>query len=206
MYRGKLFFTFVYCAALCNFAQADGQVVVNSINLIFKGCEDWKKRMISDGWEDAVWLAKGLSGINWNEAAALEFLGPPAWTEPHRSHVQGVFDNAGTFSQGSIGTPSWFKWDAYVRCDDWLGKCKNNPSAGAYTENRMGGPDGNRPKSNSERASSTMIITYCDRFFAAKRLSDKIAENQNEATYIKYNLDWYRENTGTLNPQANGQT
>lgn len=175
---------------------ADQPLSVNSINLAgWQGCSSADQTIISRSWEDAVTLAESLTSPNFNEAAALEYLGPPGYNKAYQQSISDIFTRLSTFGQGSKGEPSFFKWTIYVRCDDWLNICTKLRSAGAYTENRVGGPNG--PKATfGARLDSTTVINYCPLFFDLPNLNDKIGQNQNEEANIKLNLDWYRGNTG----------
>jgi hypothetical protein len=148
----------------------------------------------------AVKMAAALQGnINFNEAAAVEYLGPPVYTGPHQDDIRNIFQNAATFSQGSKWTPTPFKWDAYVRCDDWRSKC-HRLGVDAYTGNYIGPPDfDNGPKtpdSNQEHDQSTMVMNFCPSFFNLVSFGEIVSKWKDEQNYIKYDLDWYRANRG----------
>jgi hypothetical protein len=92
---------------------------VSSINLAgWEGCSSAQQKAISYGWEDAFSLANYLKSPNFNEAAALEFLGPPGYNKQYQQGISDTFTRLSTFGQGSRGVPSFFKWTVYVRCDD----------------------------------------------------------------------------------------
>lgn len=181
---------------------ADQPLTVNSINLAgWEDCSSTQQRAISHGWEDAVSLANALRSPNFNEAAALEFLGPPGFNKQYQQSISDIFTRVSTFGQGSRGVPSFFKWTVYVRCDDWRGACLKlrNAGAAAYTENWStvpNDPDGKRVTKAADRKTSVTVINYCSRYFNYPRLNDKINEKLDQQANIKLNLDWYRANTG----------
>jgi len=58
----------------------------------FEGCKNSQKSFIADAWRDArgvMDLIRNIT-IDWNEAAALEFLGPPAYTIKRQGDIQGT--------------------------------------------------------------------------------------------------------------------
>lgn len=174
-------------------------VEVLSINLKgWENCDNEKRAKISSAWENGVKLAAALDGnINFNEAAAVEYLGPPVFTEKYQDSIRNVFKNAATFGQGSSWTPTPLKWDAYVRCDDWKKRCHIQGTK-AYTSNHMTDPSGETPRTHLEREHSTPVINFCDAFFRMDSLADKIEAMKNRPIAQKYNLDWYVFNRGKL--------
>ena len=68
-----------------------GNVSDDALRLVGEeGCDNWQMNKIYSGWYDAYKLMDFESGnINWNEAAALEFLGPPAMNLPQRAQISG---------------------------------------------------------------------------------------------------------------------
>ncbi|OQE02263.1 hypothetical protein PENSOL_c002G03972 [Penicillium solitum] len=60
------------------------------------------------------------SKIDWNNAAALEFLGAPATNKDQQSEIQAVFENTATVIYSNINPfPHWIK----IRCDDPSNLC-----------------------------------------------------------------------------------
>jgi hypothetical protein len=61
-----------------------------------------------------------VSEIDWNNAAALEFLGAPATNKDQQSEIQAVFENTATVIY-SYKNPfqHWIK----IRCDDPSNAC-----------------------------------------------------------------------------------
>jgi hypothetical protein len=79
---------------------------VNAVNLVgWEGCSAPLKKKIVDLWEDAVKIGNSFmdTKIDWNQAAALENLGPLGFNEEVQSQIKNVLENVATFGQGS-----WF--------------------------------------------------------------------------------------------------
>jgi hypothetical protein len=170
---------------------------VQSVNLRgFEGCDDYMRVAIKNGWEDAISMAHNVKDdINFNNAAELQFLGPPGYNLNRRENIQAVFEKASGFGQGSWRVPAASRIDVYVRCDDRLDKCKSG--APAYTENKMKNqPDGPKPKTVQEHREASPVITYCPSYFDMKRLDELISSNQKEDLAHRVNLDHYQQNTG----------
>ena len=71
-----------------------GDVEIAATRLIrFDGCDDLEKRIIYRGWYQSFKLMniilKEVDKINWNEASAVEYLGPPAKTLNVRDRIKG---------------------------------------------------------------------------------------------------------------------
>src|SRR2546423_909733 len=69
--------------------------------------------LVPHGWR--------LPNIDWNSAAALEYLGPAAFNKNQQKQIQVVFANAATVYPGSFFNP--FTWYIRVRCDDPFKRC-----------------------------------------------------------------------------------
>jgi hypothetical protein len=125
---------------------------------------------------------------------AVEYLGPPPYTAEYADEIRAIFANAATFGQGSRWTPTPLKWVAYVRCDDWDGRCRKSPNKKAYTVNRMGDKDADVPNEDDHhrRDTSTPTITFCPTFFRLQSLAEQIRKHKNEKDItVKYNLEYY---------------
>ncbi|KAJ8133212.1 hypothetical protein O1611_g410 [Lasiodiplodia mahajangana] len=87
----------------------------------WNGCKDkdptWKEKII-EAYADANKLVnydEVKTRIDFNSAAALEFLGPSGLNKYHQGNIQGIFANVATVKEGaSWYTPNWIR----VRCDD----------------------------------------------------------------------------------------
>src|SRR5256885_4292724 len=69
--------------------------------------------LVPHGWR--------LPNVDWNSAAALEYLGPAAFNKNQQKQIQVVFANAATVYPGSFFNP--FTWYIRVRCDDPFKRC-----------------------------------------------------------------------------------
>jgi hypothetical protein len=68
--------------------------------------------------------ARVASNIDWNNAAALEFLGAPGLNKGQQTQIQAVFANVATMIY-SYKNP--FQHYIKVRCDDPSNLCQNRP-------------------------------------------------------------------------------
>jgi hypothetical protein len=181
-------------ASLFSLTHAQG-VSIESVNLRgFEGCSNLAK--ITDAWEDAINIANTIKdSININEAAALEYLGPPSQVSKFAHNIKDIFERASTFGQGSKGTPTLFKWDVYVRCDDYKNRCRSR--TGAYTTNyKKNDPQG--PEAvGDDLKTSTPLINFCPYFFRLDNLSAKVDywKDKREGRLDLWN---YSHNTGAF--------
>ncbi|KAL5321064.1 hypothetical protein ACEPPN_011874 [Leptodophora sp. 'Broadleaf-Isolate-01'] len=174
--------------------EARQEVEIESVNLRYKSqCK--RTSEISNAWDDAIRLATTLPKINWNEAAAVDFFGPPALNKNYQSKIQKVFDNAKTFGQGWKITPTPFKVLINVDCgsnpDSELDKTCAKDLVGAYTWNTKN-TDGTGDKKYNNKG-ATMNMYVCNLFFSHyKPLDDRIKEFKDDANYKnKYSLKTY---------------
>lgn len=97
----------------------------------YTGCKkvfgDGAKGKIDDAYYDA-WLISNTAGvasdIDWNSAAALEFLGAPGLNKKEQPQIQAVFANAATVIYSN---KNLFQHYLKVRCDDPFKHCQNRP-------------------------------------------------------------------------------
>jgi hypothetical protein len=98
-----------------------------SYNDCNKNFGDGAKGKIDDGYYDA-WRISNTAGvasnIDWNNVAAVEFLGAPGVNKDKQSQIQAVLANAATMIY-SYKNP--FQHYIKVRCDDPLKRCQNRP-------------------------------------------------------------------------------
>ena len=82
---------------------------------------------INDAYYDA-WVISNTAGIgsnvDWNNAAALEYLGAPGLNTDAQPQIQAVFANMATMIY-SYKNP--FQHYIKVRCDDPMKRCQNRP-------------------------------------------------------------------------------
>jgi hypothetical protein len=175
---------------------------VNAVNLVgWEGCSVGMKKKIAASWEDAVNIGQSFvdTKINWNEAAALEYLAPPGFNEGVRTQIEDVLENVATFGQGSwFWHPTPLKWKIFVRCDDWKSRCRSQPAV-AYTDNFIGSPTGSKPRGNDARSKADVtVMNFCPTFDLLPSLSEVIAENKKFTKETQLNLDNYRGNRGKI--------
>ncbi|KAI9761719.1 MAG: hypothetical protein M1840_001723 [Geoglossum simile] len=152
----------------------------------FDGCNAQRVDAIRQAWRDSRPVMDVIRdiNINWNEAAALEYLGPPGYNRPNQAAIQDILRNLGTITGRGVPTP--FDWQVHVRCDDWLQDC--NFATGkteAYTTNEDG--------------RNIATINFCDGFFNKPPLSEamRIGRRSRDPKY-KFNLEKYDETTGYI--------
>ena len=96
----------------------------------YNGCKKFPgaKGKIDGAYYDA-WVMSNTEGvasdIDWNNAAALEFLGAPGLNSNKQPQIQAVLANAATVIY-SYKNPL-FQHYIKVRCDDPLNRCQNRP-------------------------------------------------------------------------------
>ncbi|KAH6617398.1 glycoside hydrolase family 18 protein [Chaetomium tenue] len=143
----------------------------------FKGCNGAQQRAIYSGWQQSWELMNLLyhearGGIDLNSAAAVEYLGPPAFSKPKKSLYESIFINMNGIQPGWWFNP--FQWSLPVRCDDPQLQC---PCGGrsdtmAYTivhdANYKGNPS----------------INFCPSYFSAPTLST-VMEYANTTSQIE---------------------
>lgn len=172
-------------------------VSTNTVRLEFQGCDARQRQRITDAWDDAIKLAKGVSKIDFTkDPAAIDFFGPPGLNKARQSNIQDVFNNIKTFSRGQPGRPS--RWRMNIRCgikNDSTNLCKK-PRLVAYQWNTKDAK-GTGPRSEDPSAYSN--IHFCDRFFTFERVDPMIEKSKNQKDFKrKYNLSNYSKNTGTF--------
>jgi hypothetical protein len=114
--------------------------------------------------------------VDWTEAAALEFLGPPGYNMQYQARIQQILNNLGRMNGYSLSIDRPIN----VRCDDWAHGCDNTV---AYTVNS--GP----------REMAT--INFCDDFFKQPDLFDQVSAGENAGDYRwKYNMRNYDTSKG----------
>lgn len=158
----------------------------------FDGCtidKGFNPAVIYSGWQQS-WkimnqvysLAK--AGLNFNEAGAVEFLGPPAGNKDQQSAFQQSFLNLATIQPGYITTP--LDWRIAVCCDDpqFDCTCGFNPGTIAYTVQKD-------PKYQ------VASINFCPVYFRQPTLDQVVAEYSTDPSLeIFANLINYQGNQG----------
>ncbi|KAI9761710.1 MAG: hypothetical protein M1840_001714 [Geoglossum simile] len=153
----------------------------------FDDCDPTQVATIRAGWEDSWQVMDTIReiNINWDEAAAVDFLGPPGYNREQRAAIQDILRNLGTITGRGIPFPP-LDWQIRARCDDLKNWC---PTAAdkteAYTTNR------------GENGIAT--INFCPRFFTKPTLSAAMnnARRMRNPRQI-FNLDSYDRTTSFI--------
>ncbi|KAI1504900.1 hypothetical protein F5X99DRAFT_330494 [Biscogniauxia marginata] len=173
----------------------DGDIGTAATRLVrYDGCDNWDGNEIYKGWLQS-WkimnqILEEADNINWNEASAVEYLGPPALNVGVQTRIKDLYKKWATIQPGYIPTP--FDWRLHVRCDDPRRKCKNacdpnpaNRGPYAYTTNK-------------DADSGLARINFCPRYFQTLNLNDAI-DNGNDpgmGPEWQYDVGSYMMNKG----------
>ncbi|RYP18792.1 hypothetical protein DL765_003727 [Monosporascus sp. GIB2] len=154
----------------------DGDIGAAATRLVrYDGCDNWDTNEIYKGWVQS-WkimnqVLREVDNINWNEASAVEYLGPPGLIGPVQSRIKDLYKRWATIQPGYVTTP--FDWRLHVRCDDPRRRCKDpcdsnpaNRGPYAYATNR-------------DADSGLARINFCPRYFQTLNLKDAI-DNGND--------------------------
>ncbi|KAI9763098.1 MAG: hypothetical protein M1840_000910 [Geoglossum simile] len=151
----------------------------------FEGCDQTQTDSIRAAWRDSWQVMDVIReiNINWDEAAAVEFLGPPGFNQGRQAAIQDILRNLGTITGRGIPVPP-LDWKVHVRCDDWKLWC---PSTADKTEAYTTNEDGNN---------NIATINFCSKYFTKPTLSEAIANARrlNNPRYI-FNLGNYDRTT-----------
>ncbi|KAJ6014734.1 hypothetical protein N7540_009325 [Penicillium herquei] len=84
------------------------------------GCTALQKQQIKSGWVQSWKIMNYIykvakAGIDFNEAAAVEYLGPPSMNKDQWSNYKTIYLNLATIQPGWIDL---FAWKIAIRCDD----------------------------------------------------------------------------------------
>ncbi|KAF4339668.1 killer toxin subunits alpha beta [Fusarium beomiforme] len=160
-----------------NFTDRD---VVGAATRLFgwQGCSTAQSQAIYSGWQQSWKIMDAVQGenLNWNEAAALDYLAPPFINEEQQAEIKKIIDTVVTIRGGSSFNP--FKWWLHVRCDDPAGKCPcggNSPTF-AYTTNK-------------DRDSGYARINFCPRYFRTPNLDQVVSDNSKRDLPIEHRAD-----------------
>ncbi|KAI9765020.1 MAG: hypothetical protein M1840_007845 [Geoglossum simile] len=153
----------------------------------FDGCDQSQVDAIRTGWRDSWQVMDTIReiNVNWNEAAAVEFLGPPGYNQGRRATIQDILHSLGTITGRGVPFPP-LDWRVHVRCDDWKFEC---PSAADKTE----------AYTTNEDQNNIATINFCPRFFRKATLSAVIANARrlNDRRYT-FNLANYDDTTSFI--------
>ncbi|XXG99705.1 hypothetical protein Hte_006046 [Hypoxylon texense] len=149
----------------------DGDIGDAATRLVrYDGCDNYDANEIYKGWVQ-LWkimnqVLSEADNINWNEASAVEYLGPPGVNGGYHDRIRDLYKKWATIQPGYVTTP--FDWRLHVRCDDPSKRCgdacSNDPKLRgpyAYTTNKDG-------------ESGLARINFCPRYFGTLNLKDAI--------------------------------
>lgn len=166
--------------------------------IMTSGCSGTWKANIKEAYDDFKTLSntEGVSSnIDWNSAAALEYLGPAGFNKKQQRQIQAVFANAATVYPGTFFNP--FPWYIRARCDDPRKKCANdagndpcnppqnpppkkpNPTLNAYSNNK----DPTDPRHP--------MINFCELFFKKRSLRNAYAFGSSQPGAEKFDINNY---------------
>jgi hypothetical protein len=169
------------------------------LTILRSGCSETWERNIKEAYDDFKTLSHTdgvFQNIDWNSAAALEYLGPAAFNKHQQKQIQAVFANAATVYPGSFFNP--FRWYIRVRCDDPFKRCA-----------RDNGDDPCNPPENSPRSKPRTklnayvrnkdptddrypMINFCKTFFDDKRsLTNALAYGSGLTGPAQFSLNNY---------------
>ncbi|PPJ50821.1 hypothetical protein CBER1_06501 [Cercospora berteroae] len=169
----------------------------------FDGCAGDQKGWINEAYYDA-WTMSSLDGvkanIDWNEAAALEFLGPLGLYQPQQAQIQAVLANMATVIY-SYKNP--FRHALHVRCNDPKKKCQNRP------ENDPCQPNPPNPGQKAEKLPNAYsanedpddgysMINFCEGFINLRSLTNGYAYGSGLSAPFKYRIDRYNNRATTF--------
>ncbi|KAI9758934.1 MAG: hypothetical protein M1840_003623 [Geoglossum simile] len=158
----------------------------------FVGCDSYKKTQINQAFNDArITLAVGAEQIDWNSAAALEYWGPPEYTEPYRDRITQNYVRA-VADEGWWG--DWW-YDRYieVHCDDLSDNCNftrpdgTEARAAAYMYN-SGGFGGN----------TYPIFNFCPGFFDVLRPHAEVVQDMKSGSLDRFSALEMRSQASTF--------
>lgn len=108
-----------------------------SANLFgYIGCKDFSdplaKAKIDQAYYDAFLMSRapGIADIDWNSAAALDYLGAPGFNFDKQPEIQAVLANAAAIIFTPEAVPPHF---IKVRCDDPGRLCQRSPAKDSCT-------------------------------------------------------------------------
>lgn len=177
---------------------------ITSISIWYDGCNSTQQDFISHAWDDAINMAKAISGIDYDhDPAAIEYFGPSFLNKDAQWRILSVFTHIATYPQKSNINPLYWRVNAFCGRDNdrkTANACykKENPqewsSVAAYEWNSKN-KDGTG--GNYDQVDAYINVMYCDLFFELPSLDDNI-NNMKYAPYRqKYSMDNYRSNRGT---------
>ncbi|KAJ5657645.1 uncharacterized protein N7484_001294 [Penicillium longicatenatum] len=127
------------------------------------GCTALQKQQIRSGWVQSWKIMNYIykvakAGIDFNEAAAVEYLGPPSMNQDQWSKYKAIYLNLATIQPGWIDL---FAWKIAVRCDDPHLRCScgRDVNTIAYT-------------AQNDIKYGVASISFCPQYFSLQTLND----------------------------------
>ena len=121
--------------------------------------------------------------IDFNEEAAVEFFGPPPYSDKYAANVRDIVNFASEFGQGSKWYPAPYKWQVYIQCDDWNKRCRSNSGRKAYAGNYLLDKDFpkviHEPLTDEKHLKSSPVINFCPAYFNMSNFAKVVDDNQN---------------------------
>ncbi|CAK1364023.1 hypothetical protein CB0940_04010 [Cercospora beticola] len=169
----------------------------------WEGCQPGQKDKIKKAYYDA-WTMSSLDGvkanIDWNEAAALEFLGPPGLNKPQQAQIQAVLANMATVIYSYINP---FTHPLHVRCDDPGKLCQNR------SKDDRCQPKSSKPVDKPERLPNAYskntgysddypTINFCEGFMKLRSLEDGYSYGSALTAPARYDIDQYNNRATTF--------
>ncbi|GIC84384.1 uncharacterized protein Aud_000200 [Aspergillus udagawae] len=132
------------------------------------GCTPLQKQQIKSGWVESWEIMNYMykvakAGINFNEAAAVEYLGPPSMNQDQWSNYKAIYLNLATIQPGwRILDPfDWFAWKIAVRCNDPRLQCSCGRDVNTITYTVQKDPK-----------HQVTAINFCPQYFSLQTLKD----------------------------------
>ncbi|OTA93939.1 hypothetical protein M434DRAFT_395173 [Hypoxylon sp. CO27-5] len=154
----------------------DGDIGDAATRLVrYDGCDNHDVNEIYKGWVQS-WkimnqVLSEVDNINWNEASAVDYLGPPGVNGGIQDRIRDLYKRWATIQPRYITTS--FDWRLHVRCDDPKKKCGEICSK----DPKLRGPWAYT--TNKDDESGLARINFCPRYFGALNLKNAIDFGKN---------------------------
>ncbi|KAL2256741.1 hypothetical protein VTK26DRAFT_1190 [Humicola hyalothermophila] len=160
----------------------------------FQGCDRLDKRAIYGGWYQSWklmdFIRPKVSGLDFNSAAAVEYLGPPAVISPYFDRFKEIIGNLATFQEGPWWRPGWFDYKINARCDDPGLRCPcfSRPDSTTIAYSR------------SRTSTNNSMINFCPPYFELPNLDRAIEDGYGGGLLVDEfaNLNSYLDNQASI--------
>ncbi|KAK4188151.1 hypothetical protein QBC35DRAFT_463225 [Podospora australis] len=172
----------------------DDKVGALAAVLSFHKCDKGEKDKIYAGWQQSWilmdYIKPKVSSIDWNSAAALEYLGPPGINRPNQERIKTILNNIVTFQEGWWWVPGWLDFKINVRCDDPADECPD-PCEHPYEGNTYAYSKG------LDQSTEDFYINFCPAYSSLKGVEDLMNEYKSkDDPEEKYDLENYHLSKG----------